>query len=83
MNKALKQTQQSKRTEQLDQLWDDLLSHQPELIRVAFASLDVSDQKAVLAHLHHMVTDAGWQPEQRASAKAALQAFATQSKQEI
>jgi hypothetical protein len=76
------QTQQSKQHEQPDQLWDNLLSRQPELIRAAFASLDTSGQKAVLAHLNRMASDSGWQPEQKASAEAAIQALADQSKQE-
>jgi hypothetical protein len=68
--------------DQLDRLWENLLSRQPDLIRAAYASLAARDQKAVLAHLHRMVNDTGWQPEQQLSAKAALQALDTQSKQE-
>lgn len=67
--------------EPLEVLWNDLLSRQPELIQAAFATLDTPNQKAVLAHLQRMVNEAGWQPEQRASAKAALQTLVTQSNQ--
>jgi hypothetical protein len=67
---------------QLDQLWDDLLSRQPDLIWAAFASLDDVDQKAVFAHLHLMAGEKGWLPEQKTSAKAAIQALATHLKQE-
>jgi hypothetical protein len=60
-------------------LWEDLLSHQPETIKAAFASLDPSDQKAVLAHLQRMVDGSGWQIEQRLSARAALDVLLSQA----
>lgn len=60
-------------TEQLEALWDNLLSSQPELVRAAFDSLDSPSQKTVLAHLQRMASDTGWQPEQQASALAAIQ----------
>jgi hypothetical protein len=67
--------------EQLEVLWNDLLSRQPELIRAAFDSLDKPTQKAVFSHLQRMVNEDGWQSEQRASAKAAIRALETQSNQ--
>jgi hypothetical protein len=63
----------------LEDLWDDLLSRQPKQVRSAFAALDLSDQKMVLAHLERMARETGWQPEQRASAVAALKALENQS----
>jgi len=68
-------------TKQLEGLWNDLLSRQPEQIRSAYDSLDKSNQKVVLNHLQRMVSEAGWQPEQVASAKAAIHALETQSDQ--
>ncbi len=59
----------------LEALWDGLLSRQPRQVRKAFASLESSEQKRVLAHLRRMVEEPGWQPEQRASAQAALDAL--------
>jgi hypothetical protein len=56
----------------LESLWDKLLSRQPALIEEAFQSLAQEDQQAVLAHLIRMSEEPGWQPEQRASARAAL-----------
>ena len=56
----------------LEQLWSDLLSRQPELIRAAFGSLDRTSQRNVFIHLEHMAVDSGWQPEQRESAATAL-----------
>jgi hypothetical protein len=68
--------------DQLEELWNDLLSRQPELVREVFYSLDPPSQQTVLTHLKRMVNDAGWQPEQRTSAKAALHALETQSNQD-
>jgi hypothetical protein len=82
MNSTLRQAQRSKRPEQLEGLWNGLLSRQPELIRSTFASLDTPNQNIVLAHLQRMVSEAGWQPEQRASAKVAIQVLDTQLRQE-
>jgi hypothetical protein len=64
--------------EQLEALWNDLLSLQVELVREAFNSLDPTSQKTVLLHLKRMVSESGWQPEQRTSAKAALRALENQ-----
>jgi len=61
--------------DQLELLWDDLLSRQPERIKSAYASLDTASRKSVLIHLQHMADEAGWQPEQRLSALAAIQAL--------
>ena len=68
--------------EHLEILWNDLLSGQPELIRQAFESLDVPSQKMVIDHLQKMVNESGWQPEQRVSAKAALNALENQMNQD-
>ncbi len=61
-----------KASEGLEQLWEELLSRQPGTIKAAFASLNPSNQKVVLAHLQRMVSEPGWQPEQILSARAAL-----------
>ena len=60
----------------LETLWDRLLSRQPAEILAAFERLPVSEQAAVLAHLRRMAEEDGWQPGQRASAKAALEILA-------
>lgn len=69
-------------SEQLEALWDDLLSRQPALVRQAFNSLDPSSQKIILAHLSSMARESGWQPEQRASARTALKALKGNKDQE-
>lgn len=57
----------------LEQLWGNLLSREPVLVRQAYANLEKQEQEAVLAHLRKMAKEAGWHPEQRASAAAALE----------
>lgn len=59
----------------LEELWENLLSRQPELIRPAFARLAVIEQRQVIAHLQRMSSEAGWHIEQRRSAEAALAAL--------
>ena len=60
----------------LEDLWDLLLSRQPELVRKAFSELPPPEREAVRQHLEHMVSEPGWHPEQRRSAQAALDALA-------
>jgi hypothetical protein len=82
MNKKQMQDQPGKNTNQLEGLWDHLLSRQPEQIRSAFVALESPQQKAVLAHLHRMLNEDGWQPGQRISARAALKAIGTRPNQD-
>jgi hypothetical protein len=58
----------------LTQFWDALFSRQPERIRQVFAPLDMATRKALIDHLQRMVTEPDWQPVQRDSAQAALDA---------
>lgn len=59
----------------IEDLWDGLLSRQPALVLTAFSTLDSDQRVAVLAHLQRIVSEAGWHPEQRLSAQAALDAL--------
>ncbi len=59
----------------LEALWDDLLSRQTERVQQAYLRLDMPEREAVFAHLQRMLTEPGWQAEQRASAKAAIHAL--------
>lgn len=61
--------------ESLEEMWDGLLSREQEQVRSVFTRLTAEEQSAVLAHLHRMVEEPGWHPEQRLSAQAALQAL--------
>jgi hypothetical protein len=59
----------------LEILWGQLLSRQAAQVRAAYAGLEPGERQAVVAHLRRMVSEAGWQPEQRRSARAALRAL--------
>lgn len=59
----------------LEYIWDNLLSRSPKRIRAVFKNLDEASQREVISHLNKMVSEEGWQPEQIASAKAALAAL--------
>ncbi len=59
----------------LEELWENLLSRQPELIRPVFMCLAVEEQREVIAHLQRMSSEAGWHIEQCRSAEAALAAL--------
>ncbi len=56
-------------------LWETLLSREPDRILLAYESLQPDQKLAVLEHLEKMVSETGWQPEQRNSAQAALDAL--------
>ena len=64
------------------EFWDELLSGEPERVHAAFASLGAGERRAVIAHLGRMASEPGWQPEQRASAQAALGILSESKKRE-
>ncbi len=57
----------------IEQLWDALLSRDNKLIQAAYDSLNSDEQNAVLLHLKRMAEEPDWHPEQRLSARLALQ----------
>ena len=61
----------------IEALWDELLSRQPERIKAAYRLLSQPEREAVFDHLGRMTNDEGWQPEQRLSARIALRALET------
>ncbi|HEY5573318.1 MAG TPA: hypothetical protein VIK64_09935 [Anaerolineales bacterium] len=66
-----------KRPESLEEFWEYLLSGEPERVQVAIEDLDETQKPAVIAHLRRMASEAGWQPGQRDSARAALEIITT------
>jgi hypothetical protein len=62
-------------SDSLEELWEMLLSRDPDLIRAAFGGLSPEEQAVVLQHLSKMAAEDGWHPEQVISAKAALEAL--------
>jgi len=61
----------------LEGLWDNLLSRDPERVRRQWRDLNAEERQAVLDHLARMVSEEGWLPMQRLSAQAALDAIET------
>lgn len=57
----------------LEEIWDDILSRRPALIRRRFSKLDNASQNEVMTHLKRMVSEDGWQEVQIKSAQAALE----------
>jgi hypothetical protein len=62
----------------LDTLWDNLLSRDTDRIQMIYSSLSPDEKSAVLSHLLRMATESGWHIEQRASAHFALQVLGDQ-----
>ena len=60
---------------EIESLWDRLLSRKPEEILPAFQSLHADEQGFILKHLVRMITEEGWQPSQRESARIAMEAL--------
>jgi predicted ArsR family transcriptional regulator len=58
--------------EPLEIFWDAILSRQPDQIRSAYALLPAAERRKLIAHLQRMVSEEGWHPEQRKSARVAL-----------
>jgi hypothetical protein len=59
-------------SEPLAIFWDAILSREPERILSVFQILDMATRKAVIVHLQRMISEEGWQAEQRISAQVAL-----------
>ena len=59
----------------LESLWDNLLSREPERIQGQWRDLAAEEREAIFAHLKRMVSEEGWAPAQRQSAQAALDAL--------
>jgi hypothetical protein len=59
----------------LEELWNDLLSRESKKVQRAFSRLDKKSQQVVVQHLNRMAVEAGWHPEQRISAEAAIKAL--------
>ncbi len=56
----------------LDQLWEEMLSQDAARIRRAWDNLTDDEARAVLAHPARMRDEEGWSPQQKVAAAAAL-----------
>jgi hypothetical protein len=63
----------------LEQLWESLLSSDRARIRRAWLGLTDDEAQSVLAHLTRMRDEAGWDPTQRDAATFALQVLFDQA----
>jgi len=59
-------------TNNIENLWNRILSRDEMLIREAFCELDEAEREAVITHLKRMANEEGWHQEQRESALAAI-----------
>ena len=59
-----------------EMLWENLLSTQSDRILSAYKHLSTEEQASVVNHLNRMVTEPGWLPVQRDSARVALDVLA-------
>jgi hypothetical protein len=75
MSQTTAKGHRSQPANKLEGLWDELLSRQPERVQTVYRALEQPEREAVIAHLQRMVAEPGWQPEQRVSAQAAIQAL--------
>ncbi len=57
----------------IEELWEKLLSRDQDLIENAFMSLTRTEQNQVFNHLKTMSTESGWHEEQKISADAAIE----------
>jgi len=52
-------------------LWEHILSENPEKIKEVFHNLNPEEQQYVIEHLYKMATEPGWHPFQIQSARTA------------
>ena len=57
----------------IEELWERILSRDKEQIKKAFLSLNQEEKQQILAHLNEMSSGSGWHKEQKISADAALE----------
>ena len=60
---------------EIQEIWERILSRDPESVRKGFTALNRTDRRLVKTHLQKMATEIGWQPEQKISAQITLDAI--------
>ena len=63
----------------LEKLWEELLSENPGRIRRVWRDLTDDEAQSALTHLQEMTTGDLWQPEQRQAAATALSVIREQA----
>jgi hypothetical protein len=54
------------------EIWEHILSRDPDLIQKAYSSLNKDERQSLMGHLVKMTTETGWHPEQKESALIAM-----------
>lgn len=55
-----------------ENIWEEILSREPERIRISYNSLSVKEREIVFDHLRKMAAESGWHKEQKISAESAI-----------
>jgi hypothetical protein len=56
----------------LENFWENILSRDPEKIRLSWEPLSTEEKQSIYEHLQDMTTGEGWLEVQRESARTAL-----------
>lgn len=62
-------------SDDLEDLWAEILSAEPDRIRSALAHLSADERRSVVAHLRRMAGETGWSEGQQHRARTALAAL--------
>ena len=62
----------------MEEIWDAILSRNPNKIIMTFRTLSEQDKQNVVHHLNKMSTEDGWLPAQKISADTALKIISIQ-----
>jgi len=57
---------------EIEEIWDLILSRDPDSIQRALMQLDRQERLSIKIHLRKMTTEQGWHSEQKISAQIAL-----------
>jgi hypothetical protein len=56
-------------------IWEEILSRDPDRVKIAYNSLSDEERRHVSDHLKKMVSESGWHQEQKISAQTAINAI--------
>ena len=60
-------------SDQLQGLWDSILSEDPQRILTTYNTLEPNEQQYLLVHLYKMINEPGWHPNQVQTAQKAIE----------
>ena len=56
----------------IEKMWEEILSRDPDRIRIAYNSLTSEEKIQIFDHLKKMAHESGWHQEQKLSAESAI-----------